>query len=86
MKAIQLVLTTEDAKLKEKIEELEERCKKLEISFPSVLQVTALTIPTKQFIEILLIYADEKVHEIEREERNKCFWNRFKKTNRGLYE
>lgn len=79
MKAIQLVLTTEDAKLEQKIEELEERCKKLEISFPSVLEATALTIPAKSFIEILLIYADEKVYEIEREERNKNFWNRFRR-------
>lgn len=79
MKAIQLVLTTEDVKLEQKIEELEERCKKLEISFPSVLEATALTIPTKQFIEILLVYTDEQVHEIEQEERNKRFWNKFKR-------
>lgn len=72
MKAIQLVLTTEDTKL--------------EISFPSVLELAALSMTTNRFIEILLVYADEKVHDIEQEERNKNFWNSFKKTNRGLYE
>ena len=79
MKAIQLVLTTREEELEQKIEELEERCKRMEISFPSVLEASVLAMPTKQFIGILLLYADEKIHEIEQEERNRNFWNRFRK-------
>lgn len=80
MKTIQLVLTTEDAALEQKIKILEERCEKLDLSFPCVLEAVALTIPTKQFIEILLMYTDDKIHEIEKAEKTKSFWNKFKKT------
>ena len=48
--------------------------------FPCVLEAVALTIPTKQFIEILLMYTDDKIHEIEQAEKTKSFWNKFKKT------
>lgn len=80
MKAIQLILTTEDTSLEQKIEKLEERCKKLNLSFPTVLETAALTMPTKQFIEILLMYADDKLYEIEQAEKTKNFWNKFRKS------
>lgn len=79
MKTIQLILTTEDVTLGQTIEKLEKRCEKLNLSFPSILETAALTIPTKQFIEILLMYADDKIYEIEQAEKAKNFWNRFKK-------
>lgn len=80
MKAIQLILTTEDTSLEQKIEKLEERCKKLNLSFPTVLETAALTMPTKQFIEMLLMYADDKLYEIEQTEKTKNFWNKFRKS------
>lgn len=78
MKFIQVILPVENAELEKKIIGLEERCEKLGISLDSIFHITAYTMSSKPFIDILLGLSDLKISDIERNERMKRLFNKFK--------
>ncbi len=78
MKAIQITLLVQDIELEKRIEQLEERCKKIDVPLQNIFQMTAATMPNKPFIDILLSLSDLKIFDLEEEERNKNFWKKFK--------
>lgn len=78
MKFIQVILPVEDAELEKRIICLEERCKKIGISLDNIFYITAYTMPNKPFVDILLGLSDLKISDIERNERMKQFFKKFK--------
>lgn len=77
MKTIQVILPVEDEGLEERIENLEKRCKKINISLQDVFQATATTMPNKPFVDILLSLSDIEVSDMESSERMKQFFEKF---------
>ena len=78
MTPVELVLLVKDDELEKRIEELDQRCKELDISLQDIFQATAITMPYKPFIDILIGLSDLKISDIEENERMKCFWDKFK--------
>lgn len=78
MTPVELVLLVEDDELEKRIEDLDQRCKKLDISLQGIFQATAMTMPYKPFVDILIGLSDLKISDIEENERMEHFWNKFK--------
>lgn len=78
MKAVQVTLLVQDRELEERILDLEERCRKLDVSLQDVFQATALTMPNKPFIDILLGLSDLEISDMEEAERMRHFFDKFK--------
>lgn len=78
MKLIQVTLLVEDAELEERIEALEQRCEKINVSLQTIFHMTAMTIKCKPFVDILLSLSDIKIADIERQHKYKEIWNRVK--------
>lgn len=74
MKAVQVTLLVQDMELEKRINDLEERCVKLDVSLQAVFQAAVLTMPNKPFIDILLGLSDLKISDMEEAERmNRLF-------------
>lgn len=78
MKTIQVTLLVEDSELEERITQLEERCKKINVPLESILQTTATTMPNKPFVDILLSLSDLKISDMESAERTKKLFGKIK--------
>ena len=83
MKTIQVILLVEDEGLEERIENLEERCKKINISLQDVFQATAIKMPNKPFIDILMSLSDLEISDRESSEKMKRFFGKFNIFKRG---
>lgn len=86
MKTIQVILPVEDEGLEERIENLEKRCKKINISLQDVFQATATNMPNKPFVDILLSLSDIEVSDMESSERMKQFFEKFNVFKRNKRE
>ena len=81
MRAVPLVHIVDDIVLEQKMTELDERCKKLQDSNTSLeclLQAAITIMPMKTYMNALVMWVDDKVFELEQEERNKLFQDKFK--------
>lgn len=78
MKAVQVTLLVQDIELEERFIELEERCRKMNVSLQAVLQAVVLTMPNKPFVDILLELSDLKISDMEEAERMKRLFDHFK--------
>lgn len=79
MKVIPITLYVQDEELEERIVELEERCKEINISLQQIFEIVYPTMPYKPYVDILLSYSDLKIDDMEREQRMKHFFDKFKR-------
>ena len=81
MKTISVVLTTDDKELAERISKLENQCEALggTLCFESLMQISAGMIPPssmKIIIDVLLMYAEKEMIDLEHQKRSKDLFNK----------
>ena len=85
MRAVPLVHIVNDIELEKKMTELDERCKNLpnDVSLECLLQAAITDFPMKTYMNTLIMWADDKIFELEQTEKNKQFWNKLKVNNKN---
>lgn len=85
MRVIELTHIIEDTELEQKMAELEERCQKLQdnnVTLECLLQTAITVMPMKTYMTALVMWTDDKVHELEQQEKRKNMWRKlFPKKN-----
>ena len=75
---MKVILLVNEAELEKRIRQLEERCKKTDVPLDSIFQITAITMPNKPFVDVLLSLSDLKIFDMEEAERNQNFFIKLK--------
>lgn len=81
MKTIGVVFTTDDKELAERISKLENQCEDLggTMPFESLMQISVGMIPPsslKIMLDILLMYAEKEMIDLEHQKRSKDLFNK----------